>query len=98
VSDGEGDGLETDFFRRHPPVPRPRSKFVAPPPELTEEQRLQLLERQGRRGGKGRGRMRQTLLPLEIVSKGRFEKSEPTLYRGEDLDVPTFIRRGVVLN
>jgi cell division protein FtsZ len=40
----------------------------------------------------------QTQLPLTIVSKGRFDKSEPTLHHGEDLDVPTFIRRGVPLN
>lgn len=40
----------------------------------------------------------QTQLPLTIVSKGRFDKSEPTKYNGEDLDVPTFIRRGVALN
>ena len=39
--------------------------------------------------------MLQTQLPLAIVSKGRFDKSEPTLHRGEDLDVPTFIRRGI---
>jgi cell division protein FtsZ len=38
------------------------------------------------------------MLPLEVVSKGRFEKSEPTVYQGEDLDVPTFVRRGIVLN
>jgi cell division protein FtsZ len=37
-------------------------------------------------------------LPLTIVAKGRFDKSEPTLHRGEDLDVPTFIRRGLALN
>ena len=37
-------------------------------------------------------------LPLEIISKGRFEKSEPTIHGGEDLDVPTYIRRGVALN
>jgi len=37
-------------------------------------------------------------LPLTIISKGRFDKSEPTLHRGEDLDVPTFIRRGIALN
>ena len=40
----------------------------------------------------------QELLPLEIVSKGRFEKSEPTIHKGEDLDEPTYIRRGAVLN
>ena len=42
--------------------------------------------------------MKQAQLPLEILSKGRFEKSEPTLHQGEDLDVPTYIRRGVPLN
>lgn len=40
----------------------------------------------------------QTQLPLTIVSRGRFDKSEPTKHNGEDLDVPTFIRRGVPLN
>ncbi len=45
-----------------------------------------------------RQRLQQGVLPLEIVSRGRFEKSEPTIYRGEDLDVPTFIRHGVALN
>jgi len=34
-------------------------------------------------------------LPLEIVNKGRFDKSEPTIHKGEDLDVPTYIRRGL---
>jgi cell division protein FtsZ len=43
-------------------------------------------------------RMRQGQLPLEIVSKGRFEKSEPTIFHGQDLDVPTYIRRGIALN
>ena len=40
---------------------------------------------------------KQETLPLEGVSRGRFDKSEPTLHEGEDLDVPTFIRRGVSL-
>jgi len=42
--------------------------------------------------------MKQGQLPLEIVSRGRFEESEPTIYHGQDLDVPTYIRRGVALN
>jgi cell division protein FtsZ len=37
-------------------------------------------------------------LQLTIVSKGRFDKSEPTLHEGKDLDLPTFLRLGVVLN
>ena len=43
-------------------------------------------------------RLRQSQLPLEIISRGRFEKSEPTIHHGQDLDVPTYIRRGVALN
>jgi cell division protein FtsZ len=42
--------------------------------------------------------MTQGQLPLTIVSKGRFDKSEPTIHKGEDLDIPTYIRRGVPLN
>ena len=44
------------------------------------------------------GKAVQGQLPLTIYSKGRFDKSEPTLHRGEDLDIPTFMRRGVALN
>jgi cell division protein FtsZ len=74
---------------------------VPPAPELGSDQGQQLLARQGRGGSRQRknsSRLRQTQLPLEIVSKGRFDKSEPTIHKGEDLDVPTYIRRGVALN
>ena len=47
---------------------------------------------------RGKGKMLQAQLPLAIVSKGRFDKSEPTIHKGEDLDIPTYIRRGVPLN
>ena len=47
---------------------------------------------------KSAAKMRQAQLPLEIVNKGRFDKSEPTIYKGEDLDLPAYVRRGVVLN
>jgi cell division protein FtsZ len=80
---------------------RPGSRFVPPPPTLGSDQVQQLLARQGRGGARQRkspSKLRQSQLPLEIVSKGRFDKSEPTIYKGEDLDVPTYIRRGVALN
>ena len=50
------------------------------------------------RGKKFGNKPVQTQLPLTIVSKGRFDKSEPTKHNGEDLDVPTFLRRGMALN
>jgi cell division protein FtsZ len=68
---------------------------------LGSDQVQQLLARQSRGGSRQRkntSKLRQTQLPLEIVSKGRFDKSEPTIHKGEDLDVPTYIRRGVALN
>ncbi|MEO6036321.1 MAG: cell division protein FtsZ [Verrucomicrobiota bacterium] len=81
------------------PNARPASRIVAPAPEMTEERKEQLLTRQnGSRPRKTSARMRQNELPLEIISKGRFEKSEPTIHRGEDLDLPTYIRRGIALN
>jgi cell division protein FtsZ len=53
---------------------------------------------QNGRARKSAQRLRQGQLPLEIISRGRFEKSEPTIHHGQDLDVPTYIRRGVALN
>jgi len=92
----EGCQFESGFFRQ-PETPRPPARFVPPPPELTPEKREEVLGRRGK-AAKAKARLQQGTLPLEIVSKGRFEKSEPTLYRGEDLDVPTYVRRGVALN
>jgi cell division protein FtsZ len=74
--------------------PRYGGRQISPTSSLTLEQREQTV----RRGRRGNPKMLQTQLPLAIVSKGRFDKSEPTIYRGEDLDIPTYIRRGVPLN
>lgn len=40
---------------------------------------------------------RQESLPFDKPSKGRFDKSEPTIVDGEDLDLPAFMRRKVKL-
>jgi cell division protein FtsZ len=36
---------------------------------------------------------KQEVLQFEAVTRGRFEKSEPTIVEGQDLDVPTFLRK-----
>lgn len=80
---------------------RPGSRFVPPAPDLRSDQVQELFARQSRSSSRQRknlSKLRQTQLPLEIVSKGRFDKSEPTIHKGEDLDVPTYIRRGIALN
>ncbi len=35
---------------------------------------------------------KQEVLQFEPIARGRFEKSEPTIVEGEDIDVPTFLR------
>ena len=78
---------------------RPAPRFIAPPPESTPEKARELLDKQPvSRVRRAASKWKQELLALEIVSRGRFEKSEPTIHRGADLDVPTYIRRGVPLN
>ncbi|MBM3881928.1 MAG: hypothetical protein FJ387_19755 [Verrucomicrobia bacterium] len=80
---------------------RSASRYLPSAPELPPERVRELYLQQeggGRRRRKAAARLRQGLLPLEVVPKGRFEKSEPTLRRGEDLDTPTYLRRGMVLN
>ncbi len=49
-------------------------------------------------GGKKKTKVIQSSLNLESPGKGRFKDVEPTLRNGEDLDVPTFIRRGIRIN
>jgi cell division protein FtsZ len=92
--------LETQLLTRTATT-KPKSRLVPPAPELPPDKVEQLLSRQrpaGTRGRKATAKMRQGQLPLEIISKGRFDKSEPTIHMGEDLDVPTYIRRGISLN
>ncbi len=36
-------------------------------------------------------------MQFEPVNRGRFEKSEPTIVDGQDLDIPTFLRKGLRL-
>jgi len=40
---------------------------------------------------------KQETLSLDPIARGRFEKSEPTIVGGEDLDVPTFLRQKIKL-
>ena len=76
---------------------RATSRFVAPAPGNTLENQEKILQN-GARGKKKLSKLKQGQLQLDIISKGRFEKSEPTIYQGNDLDVPTYIRRNMPMN
>ncbi len=75
--------------------------LTPPPPELTSEMAGELLGRKagvGRGGRVGRGKPQQVQLPFEVITKGRFERCEPTVRAGNNLDQPTYLRRGITLN
>lgn len=96
-----GDVPDRSTGRPEAPAGMGARRYVPPAPELSSEQTERLLGgRSGAGSSRRRGRVKpqQTTLPLEVVSKGRFAKTEPTVHRGEDLDTPAYIRRGVALN
>lgn len=48
------------------------------------------------KGSKGR-KAKQEELELEAPSRGRFEKASETIWKGENLDQPTYKRRGLYI-
>ncbi|MHC1766481.1 MAG: cell division protein FtsZ [Verrucomicrobiia bacterium] len=97
----QSDNGDLDSRLIEPSVPAcGASRFVPPPPSARHDSSvvLGLNTGGGRSGTNPPRRLQQGNLPLEIVSKGRFEKSQPTIHRGEDLDIPTYVRRGIPLN
>lgn len=90
-----------EFLQMNDAPTRSRTRLVPPAPELPPQQMQQMLARQNGTGGRGRKvttRLHQATLPLDVISRGRFDKTEPNFHRGEDLDTPTYLRRGCVLN
>lgn len=85
-------------FLQQNPSENGNSRITAPSPEVALEGGREPQKQSSSKSSKPAVRLRQTEMPLQIVSKGRFEKSHPTIHRGEDLDVPTYIRRGIPLN
>ena len=77
---------------------RPPSRFVAPAQAITPDNAEQIMQYASSRGRKKVQKLRQGTFNLEVINKGRFDKSEPTIRRGQDLDEPTYLRRNLVLN
>lgn len=78
-------------------APRSSRHFAPLAPELTPEQAGELLKTRSP-GRHTKKKPQQVQLPFEIITKGRFEKCEPTVRRGHNLDQPTYLRRGIALN
>ena len=72
-------------------------RMIPPPPELSMEQRQRILSRQRSKPARRRGDS-QMLMNFDIAQRGRFDNTERNRHKGVDLDVPTYLRLGIVLN
>jgi cell division protein FtsZ len=71
--------------------------FVPPAPNLNEGQKRELAQRQIKNPMR-RKKAIQTLFKFDVVSVSRFAQTEPVKRNGENLDEPTYARRGIALN
>jgi cell division protein FtsZ len=67
---------------------------IAPPPEPVVSKKKLILPKEPKPSVEKK-HAKQEVLQFEPVTRGRFEKSEPTIVEGQDLDVPTFLRKNV---
>jgi len=74
-------------------TPRPTTARIIPPkkkPLIAPK-----VEAENPKREKAAAAAKQEILQFEPITRGRFEKSEPTIVEGQDLDVPTFLRKNV---
>ncbi len=76
-----------------PPPPVRKEKKPAPAKELVETPEGAPAKASAAR--KEKVQARQEVMQFEPITRGRFEKSEPTIVEGQDLDVPTYLRKNV---
>lgn len=88
---GQDSGMEIPPARHAAGVP------ASVPPEpagsLFPEMELPTVEKvSAKEQKKSVPKTKQEVLPLDVAARGRFDRSEPTIFEGEDLDIPTFVR------
>jgi cell division protein FtsZ len=81
---------------RQPPVEPPPPAAPRPPRVIIPKQKPVAKEPKEVKPPKpAKTQTKQEVLQFESVTRGRFEKSEPTIVEGQDLDVPTFLRKNI---
>ena len=76
-------------------APRQPSMPHKPEPRLSTPQTNPAPMKEEKPSPEKSGQAKQEVLQFEPVTRGRFEKSEPTIVEGEDLDVPTYLRKKI---
>jgi len=93
-----GSGFDGEVFPGAPETALAgTSRLVPPAPELTAEQRQRVFRGQKNKPGRRRPDS-QMLMNFDIAPRGRFDNTERNRHKGVDLDVPTYLRLGIVLN
>src|SRR5467141_1571428 len=78
-----------------PPPPVSVAKKTASAPRLIVPKKKPLPIEEVKPAAEKPVQAKQEVLQFEPVTRGRFEKSEPTIVEGQDLDVPTFLRKNI---
>ena len=76
-------------------IPAPPFVPSEPEPLLTTPQKKTVPHKEEKVPAEKSAQAKQEVLQFEPVTRGRFEKSEPTIVEGEDLDVPTYLRKNI---
>ena len=81
-------------FEQPEPVEPPPS-IKKPAPRLIPPKKKPVVEKEAKPPKEKFVQTKQEVLQFEPVTRGRFEKSEPTIVEGQDLDIPTFLRKNI---
>jgi cell division protein FtsZ len=80
------------------PVVPAKPSIKKPAPRLIPPKKKMVLESEGKEPKATKEKhvyAKQEVMQFEPVTRGRFEKSEPTIVEGQDLDIPTFLRKNI---
>jgi cell division protein FtsZ len=77
------------------PPPSSAPSIKKPAPRLIPPKKKPVVEKEAKPPKEKYIQAKQEVLQFEPVTRGRFEKSEPTIVEGQDLDIPTFLRKNI---
>jgi cell division protein FtsZ len=77
------------------PPPSSAPSIKKPAPRLIPPKKKPVVEKEAKPPKEKFVQAKQEVLQFEPVTRGRFEKSEPTIVEGQDLDIPTFLRKNI---
>ena len=87
--------VEPPVAAEAPPPPVPVPSIKKPAPRLIPPKKKPVVEKEAKPPKEKIVQAKQEVLQFEPVTRGRFEKSEPTIVEGQDLDIPTFLRKNI---